>query len=164
MVLRKKIAAVLLASAFSVPAVAADIGWYGLGSLGMTSWKLDKDFEDTTSGSDGKWDKSDIGWKLGAGAMFNRNFGVEAGYVDLGKAKFTGSGAFSGLSLSAKASGIFIAGIGAFPVNNQLSIFGKLGLINANVKDEITAPGINESAKKTLHEPDVRPRRPIRLQ
>jgi OOP family OmpA-OmpF porin len=121
----KKLAVVLAASALAIPAYAADSGWFVLGSAGITK------YHDKESAPPGfSVDDSDMGFKLGGGYMFNKNFGVEAAYVDLGKEKFTAPG----VSADAKASGEVVAALGVWPLNDQFSLLGRLGAINATVK------------------------------
>jgi opacity protein-like surface antigen len=80
-------------------------------------------------------------WKAGAkifgGVDFNQNWGVEAGYTRFGDADARYSiGAVPG-TLSTKAHSIYVAGKGSVPVNEQLSVFGKLGV--AHNKNEVRA-------------------------
>jgi OOP family OmpA-OmpF porin len=91
-------------------------------------------------------DEKDVGYKLQIGYMVNRNFGVEGGWVDLGKFRYNAS--FTGGSAQAdiKASGINIAGIGVLPLDHGFSLFGKLGVINAKVKTNVSASGPGGSA------------------
>lgn len=121
----KNVAVLLAASALSIPAYAADSGFYLLGSVGMTKYH-DKD--PTPAGF--TVDDSDMGFKLGGGYMFNKNIGVEAAYVDLGKEKFTAPG----ISAEAKASGEVVAAVLVWPFNEQFSVLGRLGAINGTVK------------------------------
>jgi opacity protein-like surface antigen len=121
----RNVAVLLAASALSIPAYAADTGWFVLGSAGMTKYN---DKEATPPGI--SVDDSDVGFKLGGGYMFNRNIGVEAAYVDLGKEKFTAPG----FSADAKASGEVLAALGVWPLNDQFSLLGRVGIINATVK------------------------------
>jgi OmpA-OmpF porin, OOP family len=123
--IKKNVAVLVAASALAIPAYAADDGWFLLGSVGMTKYK---DKEDPGPGI--SVDDSDMGFKLGGGYMFNKNLGVEAAYVDLGKEKFTAPG----LSADAKANGIVVAALGVFPINEQFSVLGRLGIIDATVK------------------------------
>src|SRR5215467_15829486 len=58
--------------------------------------------------------------------MFMKYFGVEASYVDFGKA--TNSG------VDVTASGEVVNAIGVYPFNNQWSAFARAGLINATLK------------------------------
>lgn len=69
------------------------------------------------------------------GYQFNKNFAVEAGYTDLGKA----SASVPGLSASFEVSGIEISAVGIFPINPQWSIYGKLGMFmwDLDVKSNI---------------------------
>ncbi|MSQ53427.1 MAG: hypothetical protein EXR28_16275, partial [Betaproteobacteria bacterium] len=77
------------------------------------------------------------GHPLQLGYMFNRNWGVEGGWVDLGEIGYRATATnFGGASLNANvnASGFNIAGIGVMPLNDSFSLFAKLGTINAKVK------------------------------
>ena len=133
--IKKKVAVLLAASALSIPAYAADSGWFVLGSAGITKYN-DKDSPPPGVSVD----DTDMGFKLGGGYMFNKNLGVEAAYVDLGKEKFTAPG----LSGEAKASGEVIAALGVWPLNEQFSVLGRLGLINATVK--VSGGGASDSS------------------
>jgi OOP family OmpA-OmpF porin len=137
---RKKIAVLAVASALSIPAYAADTGWFVLGSYGATK------FHDVDTSGIGSptVDYTDRGFKLGGGYMFNKNFGVEAEYVQLGQATVTGTAAFSG---SAKAHGEVVAALGVWPINDQFSVLGRLGFINGTV--EVSSAG-NSSTSTDL--------------
>jgi len=131
MVSKTKAAVVALASALSLPATAADPGWYGFGAFGRSSFEV----EGGAGASLGGGDDKDNGAKLGAGYMFSGNFGVEAGWVDFGKAKR--GGALPGLSTArdgeVRANGPFLAGVASVPVSGRFSAFGKVGVINARI-------------------------------
>jgi len=133
---RKSIAVLVAASALSVPAYAADTGWYLLGSVGQTNAK---DVEDNF-GPGVSVDKTDTGFKLGGGYMFHKNVGIEAAYVDLGKATASGFGQ----TAEAKASGEVISAVLNLPVGDRFAVLGRLGFINATVK--VTAPGVSEKS------------------
>jgi OmpA-OmpF porin, OOP family len=129
--------AIALASALSLPA-AAEPGWYGFGAFGRSS------FESEGSGAEGALaggDDKDNGARLGAGYMFNGSFGVEAGWVDFGKAKR--GGAVPGLSSTrdgeVRANGPFFAGIASLPLSARFSAFGKLGVIDARIDPSANA-------------------------
>jgi OOP family OmpA-OmpF porin len=70
-------------------------------------------------------DEKDVTWKLSAGYNFNRNFAVEAGYVDWGKFTFSNA-AISG---DVKAKGFELLAVGAFPVYQNLSAYAKAGFV-----------------------------------
>jgi OmpA-OmpF porin, OOP family len=124
-------AAIVIASALSIPA-AAQSGWYGFGSFARSSFDEDAGgAQPALSGGDDK----DNGARVGAGYMFTERVGVEAGWIDFGKAKR--GGAVPGLSSSregdVRANGPFLAGVASLPLTARLSAFGKLGVIDARI-------------------------------
>jgi OOP family OmpA-OmpF porin len=129
---KKHVLAVLAALAVSVPAFAADTGGYVFGMFGQTKVK-DFDF-----GPGFSTDDTGTGFKIGGGYAFHRNFGVEAAYVDLGKATAT----LGAQSAEFKASGLSVVAVGMLPVSNQVTLLGRLGVINAKVK--VSAPGFSD--------------------
>lgn len=74
--------------------------------------------------------------------MFNPNIGVEAGYLDMGKASISASGSGSGtlygksltyngtLGVEAKATGFLVGVRGVLPVSEQFSVSARAGLLN----------------------------------
>jgi OOP family OmpA-OmpF porin len=111
----------LAAAAFAVPAGAqmrtptlssAYIG----GNIGQSKTHIDCDAGLTC-------DDKDTSFKLFAGYQFNRNFAAEFGYTDLGKAKVSGPGGTDEF----KATAWELSAIGAWPIVDQFSIFGRLG-------------------------------------
>ena len=139
---------------------AQDSRFYIGGSIGRSQVKIDTGAlaDETTaaglSNTGYSANNSDTGWKLFAGYKFHPNFAVEGGYVDLGK--FSASTIITAvngtpivptsLTFSIKATeGFFVSGLGIWPVNNQFSMFGKVG--GYNMKTEATASvlGINIS-------------------
>jgi len=124
--------------------VAAHTGGYAFGSFGPTTVDASQsDFNRVLTSAglsnvSSSVDKSSTGYKLGAGYMFNENFGIEGGWVDLGKAKANGRGTSGGIPVNvdvdAKASGIFIAGIVASRVSEEFSVFAKVGFIDSTVQ------------------------------
>jgi OmpA-OmpF porin, OOP family len=125
------IAVLLAASALSIPAHAADTGWYLFGDVGQTKVK---DI-DTTGIPNPSVDDTDTGFRVGGGYMFHKNFGAEIAYVDLGKATVTSGGQ----TVEAKASGEVVSLVGVLPIGEQFSLFARLGFINGTVK--LSGPG-----------------------
>jgi len=78
------------------------------------------------------------------GYQINRNFAAELGYHDLGKMKATAPGA----SLDIKASAWELVGIGAWPVANQFSVYGKLGFYQGEVKAGASLTGVGSGSIK----------------
>jgi OOP family OmpA-OmpF porin len=115
--------AALGAAAFSLPATAqmsmssAYIG----GGFGQSK------FKDGCQGGSFpgvSCDDKDTAFKIFGGYQFNKNIAAEVGYTDLGKAKASGGG----VSAEAKATAWELDAVGSFPVWQQLSILGRLGL------------------------------------
>lgn len=115
------------------------------GSLGQTD--IDEEIATglITSGSvDGK----DTGFKVFGGYMFNRNFGIEGAYVDLGEVSYSGD--FFGSPVTGgkiEVTGFNIAALGSYPVNEQFSLFGKIGLLVWEAEASDTTGGVPFSAK-----------------
>jgi len=119
---RKLLTAGLLALvAVSTPALSQDTGWYA--GLGIGQSKA-KDACTDIVGPVISCDDTDTAWKIFGGYQFNANFGAELGYTDLGEvsATFAGFG-----SATFKSKGIELLGVGTYPINQQFSVFGKLG-------------------------------------
>src|SRR5689334_17289823 len=100
---------VLSGVAASVSAFAQDKGFYAGVAVGQST------IRGACDGVPLSCDDTDTGWKLTGGYQFNKNFGAEIGYVDLGKA--SASGVLSGASVSAsvKAKGWEVLGVGTLP-------------------------------------------------
>jgi OOP family OmpA-OmpF porin len=115
---------------------AADAGWYVGGSIGQSK-------TDCSAPPGFSCDDKDTAYKIFGGYQINRNFAAEAGYTDLGK--LTASG--GGVNVEAKAKAWDLVGVGAFPLSDQFSIYGKLGLYSGEVK--VSSNIVGGSGKKT---------------
>jgi OOP family OmpA-OmpF porin len=99
-------------------------------------------------------DDTDTAWKLYLGYQFNPNFAVEGGYVDMGKFDFSSTTAGGSLSGELKTkNGVFIDAVGIIPLQNNFSIFGKLGLYS--VKSELSGSGAGGSVSASHTTGDV---------
>ena len=78
-------------------------------------------------------DKKDTAWRVLGGYQFNRYFAAELGYHDLGEASASGS--------SLEGNAWEVVGIGAYPVIDKLSVYGKLGLY----RGELESSGAKET-------------------
>ena len=131
------LAALVLAGG-SVAALAADSGWYaGVGVGGSKA----KDFPSAAEVdamlladygivATSTADDTGTAWKLFAGYRFNKNFALEGGYADLGKATFDSIvtvPAAGTVSLAWKAKAWSLAAVGILPVTDQFEVFGKVG-------------------------------------
>jgi len=116
---KKSLAILGLASAmaFAGPAFYAGL------SFGQSSVDVD------CSGVPG-CDDSDSAWKILGGYRFNRNLAVELGYTDLGEASIDG-GALG--TFSAEATAFEVVAVGSWPVTNEFSVYGKVGVFRWDV-------------------------------
>lgn len=133
---------VALALALSGPLAATQAQAQGFigGSIGQS------DIDDSiTEGliTSGSVDGKDTAWKIFGGYLFNRHFGIESAYVNLGEASYSGD--FFGAAVTGgtvKVSGFNIAALGSYPINEQFSLFGKIGLFMWEAKANDTTAGL----------------------
>ena len=126
----KKIAVVaLLSTLIVVPAVAADM--YAGVRVGQAKTSIDN-VPLTTD--------SPTGLGVFGGYIINPNFAVEAEYLNLGE--------FKAGSAGGKSSGFSVSGIGSYPINEQFSLFGKLGyaMITSKATGSNTSPDAKSNA------------------
>jgi len=97
-----------------------DSGWLVGGSFGQSKLKVD-----CTGFS---CDDTDTAFRIFGGYNFNKNFGVELGYADLGAVTFTAPGV-SG-EISAKAWDLMA--VGTLPLGTNFALYGKLGMYRAD--------------------------------
>lgn len=159
----KKLALIaVLATLTSAPAYAAE-GFYALGSLGWSSLDIDKgqvDSELTSAGATGlssSTDSGDFAYKLQFGYQFNDNFAIEGGYIDLGKASYSATFTGGNANAEVKVRGINLSALGIYPINDTFSIFGKVGFIDAHVKETASASGPGGSATASASSTDIKP-------
>jgi opacity protein-like surface antigen len=128
---KKWFAAVLGAAAMAVSAGAvaqqADTGWYVGASIGQSDLDVDKD----------------TAWKATVGYQINKTFSAEVGYTNLGEV----SGNVLGIPVDVEATAWEAIGVGKFPVGNQLSVYGLVGI--AMVEVEASSGGISASDDST---------------
>jgi len=121
----------------------ANAQWYAGASLGQSKMKdassqlVGTSFEDT-----------DTAFKVYGGYQFHRNVGVEFGYINFGT--FKGSGSIGGTALSDnwKANGINVSAVGTWPLTNEFSLLGKLGLTRWSVDDKFSVGAASGAAKE----------------
>ncbi|MBS0468575.1 MAG: outer membrane beta-barrel protein [Proteobacteria bacterium] len=87
-------------------------GYVGLGG-GVSKYDL------RSGGGGFNFDDSDTAIKLYMGAYFHPNFGLELGYLDLGKARRIGG--------NTSARGLNLSLVGRLPLAPQLDLLGKVG-------------------------------------
>jgi len=144
---RHLLALAVFASPFAV--AAADLpGWYVGANIGQSLAKIDNTritgsllgngFSSATIDDDDR----DTGYKFFGGYRFNQYFSMEGGYFDLGKFGFTATtvpaGTFSG---SIGLKGVNLDAIGRLPITDKFSVFGRLGINNAQARDQFRSTG-----------------------
>ena len=145
----KKILFALITTATALTGVsahAADVGAYaGVGLVGTH----DKFNVPGAVGGDDSTTKGK--GKLFSGYNIDKTWGVEAGYTDFGSASrdYTVNGV--GGHIESDAHSFYLAGKGSWPVNEQFSVFGKLGAARNHNSVEATgaAAGLGGSGNKT---------------
>ncbi len=128
--MKTKIFAAALFSAVAAPAVAADL--YGGVNVGQNK------YDDSTMTTN-----TSTAFSLVGGGTINENLAVEAAYTRLGSLE--PDSATPGMTL--KGNAISLSGVGSVPINQQFSLFGKLGL--ARTTSDISYLGITLSGNKT---------------
>jgi OOP family OmpA-OmpF porin len=122
-------AAAFISSALliTVPAFAQDAGFYAGGAIGQSRLK------GACDGLTIACDDKDTAWKIFGGYQFNKNFGAEIGYVDLGKASASGIVTGAAVNAEIKGKGWEFLGVGTIPFTDKISGYGKLGLVRWEV-------------------------------
>ncbi len=111
----KKIAAVALLSAFiAAPVAAEDMHMYIGANVGSAQIDV-TGFDASTA------------FSVLAGHKFNSNFAAEVAYVNFGSVDVAPGD-------TVKSSAMSLSGVGSFPLNDQFSLFGKLGVASTTVE------------------------------
>src|SRR6266851_1006842 len=130
-------ATVMAAPAASMAQARADTGWYA----GITVGQSDVKNVDCGGFS---CDTKDTAFRILGGYQINRNFAAELGYHDLGKVTFSAPGVNGNI----KASAWELVGLGAYPLANQFSVYGKLGAYHAESKSSASISGLGSGSLK----------------
>ena len=138
-----------LAALSSSPILAQNAGnFYGGLSAGQAESKIDADRINAAIIGTGlvtdsiTKDKHDPAYKVFGGYQFNPYFGVEAGYFNLGKFGFDSQTTPLGtLNGHFKVDGINLDLVGSLPINDQLSVLARMGVINGRSRDTFTSTG-----------------------
>ncbi len=137
-----------LAVLATLPAVAADSGWYIGANAGQSRANIDDDaiVADLLGAGlttvDMKDDDRHFGFKGFGGYQFNRYLALEGGYFDLGKFGFEALTSPPGsLRGEIKIKGADLDVVGFIPFNAKLAAFGRVGVIYSEAKDSYAATG-----------------------
>jgi OmpA-OmpF porin, OOP family len=133
--------------------------WYGGLSIGQSKVKFDDNVLPIAGAAATSLSKNDTdtGFKAYVGYRLHQNFAVEGGYTDFGKVSVTRTmtaPAAGTVHADVKASGWHVDAVGIWPIQNNFSLFAKLGVIFNEVKTSagttgavVFAPGTNTSPK-----------------
>jgi OOP family OmpA-OmpF porin len=129
----KKIAtALLLFTAVSAPAFAADRGTYLAVDLGKVNYSDDKGTPPSNPGA----------IRFAGGYHFTEYLGVEAGYSTIGNSTTdTNLGFGASTSETMKASSFQISAVGTYPINDKFDLFAKIGAANTKLDYTYSAIG-----------------------
>ena len=140
----RNIAVASICGSALIMAPPAAAQFYVGGSLGWSDYKAGN----ATGLTSGSVDGEDTGYKIFGGYQFNRNFGFELSYLDLGKASYTGTGAGGPLTGgSAETTGWNFSGTGTLPLSPNFDLFGKLGIMMWETKSSFVIGGAPGSQK-----------------
>lgn len=116
----------LLAAAASTQAIAQDTRWYIGAAVGQSNF----------SGNFTPYsvDNKDISTSIAAGYNFSKFVGLELGLLDFGKAKVTGIYQGVPFSSDAKAPSAHVSLILTAPVDDAISIYGRIGAASTDRK------------------------------
>lgn len=145
-----KLRNILASSALTLGGMLAAAQASAQGYLGFSVGQSDID-DEITAGliTSGTVDGKDTAWKLFGGYLFTPNFGLELAYVDLGEVSYSGSFFASPVTGGkVEVNGFNVAALGSFPVTEQFSLFGKLGLFIWEAKASDTTGGAPFAAKE----------------
>lgn len=148
----KKLQVLCLASLAALgctQALAQNAGhFYGGAGIGQAQSKIDDDRINAAligagaSSTSITHDQHDASYKVFGGYQFNPYLGLEAGYFNLGEFGFKSTTTPTGtLDGRIKLDGMNIDLVGTLPVNDQLSVIGRVGVHNARARDSFTTTG-----------------------
>jgi len=146
----KKVLFALITTATALTGIssahAADLGAYaGVGVVGT------RDKFDVSGAVGGDDSKTKVTPKLFVGYNIDKTFAVEGGYTSFGSASRDFSVNGNAGHIESSAHSFYLAGKGTVPVNEQVSVFGKLGVArNHNSVDATgSAADLGGSGNKT---------------
>jgi OOP family OmpA-OmpF porin len=119
-------AAALSTLAFSSAAVASESGVYGAFDLGQSKAA---DFCTGTPAGVSCTDTA-MAFRIAGGVQMNKNFAIEANYMDSGKATASGFG----ITVDGRVTGLGVAAVGSLPLGDAFALTGKIGVESMSVK------------------------------
>ena len=142
---RNTLVALAGAAALALPAIGMaqmtgpDSSWYVGGSVGQSKFDVDCTGASTC-------DDSDTAFRVFGGYMFNKHFGAELGYADLGKVSLSGAiPPFGTVNANIKVKAWDLVAVGVLPIAGKFSVYGKLGMYRADSDLSASALGVSAS-------------------
>ena len=135
--------------------------YYGGVSAGQSNSQIDaKRSVDSLVGAGvaapiGSSNMQDTGYKLFGGYQFNRNFGVELGYFNLGKFSYSTTTAAGPLNGKYDIEGLNLDLVGTYPLSERWSVLGRLGAQYANTRNTFSGSGLGATAKTSPSKEDT---------
>jgi len=125
-------------------AQATTIGGYAGGAFGQS--EMLEYGCDSAAAFGGACKPKGTAYRFFAGYQFSRNWAIEVGYTDLGKASSNVPGLFDQV-IKAKASDLTI--IGSYPATERFSLFGKVGGYYGHTSNDFTTSGTTQIFKES---------------
>ncbi len=91
-------------------------------------------------------DRWSSGHKQFGGIVWNANFAVEAGWVNLGRFGNTPADDLRANDLN-KGSGYFVDAVGLYPLSRDFSLLGRVGVVHGQLDRSLTNAGIGMGLK-----------------
>lgn len=117
----KNTLAIAVLAAAAAPMAAHAQGSYVGAGLGYAEQKVSID-------TFGHFKESDLALKVFTGFNFDKNFGIEAGFTDLGTAEYANG------RVGSKARSFYVAGTATLPLSEKFALTAKLGVAKNRAK------------------------------
>lgn len=114
------------------PQLRMDRGFYVSAGIGKSR---------SGEGCFGVCDPTDRSWNVSAGYQFNRNFGVEVGYVDLGETTTSGTVAGAPATAVIKSKAVELLGVATLPISERFAFYLKGGVFRSD-SDSVTTGAV----------------------
>lgn len=144
------VAALAALATVASPAIAGDM--YFLGSLGTASYgsatQTDTDTELVRLGKAGVQSTAgttSTGYKAILGYQLYPHVAIEGGYVDMGKVTYNATYTGGSIAVDSASTGMNFSVLGLAPVNEQFSLFGKIGYTMGSIKSTGSSAGTTVS-------------------
>lgn len=133
----KNTLALALLAAASLPLAAHAEGSYVGAGVGRSEHKV-------AINSFGTYKDNDVAVKVFTGYNFDKNFGIEAGYADLGKIDLGDTG------MNVKGRSFYAAGTATLPLGEKFSLTGKLGIAKNRARLNLKSGDIKDTKTDAL--------------